>query len=307
MKAAEWKVGGAALLAALFLVLNSCILPPAPPLPPPEEILKALSYTVLQPETTCAELRQDFGLTSLPLADNPGDLSMDYQEAQIPAPDGESLRVWYMPVAEPRGLVVVSCGNTGPMACYLGTAVLLTHDGYSVVIYDYEGFGGSTGTADLLTLKPDLEAVVDWALAQTGSTKVSLFGMSLGSIPTVAVAINRPEVVNAVVVDSPVALGLEIERFGFLVRGRSQEIIAVLDPWLITENIINQMLQPTLVFMDSQDPVTPPDFVAVLVSRAGSQVELVDFEGLGHAAGQFLRTEEYNTHLEEFLAGVWQN
>jgi len=62
-----------------------------------------------------------------------------------------------MPVEPAHGTVIVSPGNSGSMACYLLTAQLLTDDGYSVVIYDYEGFGGSSGQASLETLRPDLE------------------------------------------------------------------------------------------------------------------------------------------------------
>jgi pimeloyl-ACP methyl ester carboxylesterase len=289
-------------LLILPLALPGCV--PAA-LPSADEIRKAVSFTALQPETTCAELRDDFGIDNLPVVDTPDQVGIAYQEYQIPAPDGESLRVWHMPVEHAHGTVIVSPGNSGSMACYLLTAQLLTDDGYSVVMYDYEGFGGSTGQADLETLKPDLEAVFDWTLSNTSATEVTLFGMSLGSIPTVAVAIERAGVVNGVVLDSPVALGLEIERFDFLVRGRSAEIIAVLQSWLLTEQIIAQLYEPLLIFMDGKDPVTPPAQVAVLLERASGPIDLVFFDGLGHAAGQFDQTTEYNAHLAAFLAKIW--
>ena len=303
MAVAAPKPGHAVAAAVVVLLAAGCV--PAPPVPPPEEIRKGLSYVVLQPETTCEELRQDFGLADLPIVENPGEAGIKYEEFQVPAPDGASLRVWYMPVAAPRGTVIVSPGNSGPMACYLFTALLLTRDAYSVVMYDYEGFGGSTGEADLFTLHSDLEAVIEWTLTRTGTPQVSLFGISLGTAPTVAAAIDRPDVVNAVVLDSPFALDQEIERFGFLVRGRTQEIIAVLEPWLVTGNIIDQMQQPALVFVHSADEVTPPATVELMLSRITAPVELVRFEGLGHAEGQFERTDEYNAHLKEFLGQVW--
>jgi hypothetical protein len=45
--------------------------------------------------------------------------------------------------------------------------------------------------------------------------------------------------------------------------------------------------------------------VAVLLERAPGPIDLVFFDGLGHAAGQFERTDEYNAHLAAFLAKVW--
>jgi pimeloyl-ACP methyl ester carboxylesterase len=288
--------------AATVLIIGC---PPPPPPPSADEILKALSYAVLQPQTTCDELRQDFNLEDLPVVDDPGEVNIRYEEFAVPAWDGEVLRVWYMPVDRPQGLVVVSPGNSGSMACYLFTARLLTDDGWSVVMYDYEGFGGSSGSADLLTLRDDLEAVIDWALAQTGSPQLTLFGMSLGTIPTVAAAVDRPDVVNAVILDSPVALDREIERFAYLVRGRSDRIIAALEPWLVTDNVIGALAPPALVFVHSEDKVTPPSTIELMLRNAHGAVEVVKFEGLGHAAGQFLRTEEYNADLVAFLEQVW--
>jgi len=279
-----------------------------PPLPPPEEVLKRLSYAILQPEMSCAELAADFGLDGLPIVDNPAEAGMPYQEVAVTASDNHPLRVWLMPATDSRGIVIVSSGNSGPMSCYLFTADLLTRSGWSAVMYDYEGFGGSGGQASLATLRDDLRAVVDWVVTHTGNPQVSLFGMSLGSIPSIAVAIDQPETVNAVILDSPVALGHEIQRFGFLVRGRWREIMAALSavaPWLLTEQTITQMKQPLLVFVHERDVVTPPQTIATLIARAAGPVELVYFTGLGHAAGQFERTEEYRAHLESFLDRVW--
>jgi hypothetical protein len=291
-----------ALLAGTTLVATGCFLRP---LPPPEEILRVLSYAILQPETTCAELRADFGLEDLPLVDTPDQIGISYEEHRLPTSDGQTLRVWYMPANDQKGVVVVSPGNTGPMPCYLFTAWLLTQTGWTAVMYDYQGFGGSSGQPDLRALRSDLETVVEWVLAETGTGQVTLLGMSLGAIPSVAVAVDRPELVNAVVLDSPVAMGIEIQRFQFLVGGRSEQIIAALDAWLLTENIIDQMRQPVLVFLDEQDTVTPAAAVELLYEQAGGPKQLVRFAGLGHAAGQFVRTDEYRTELDDFLEDVW--
>jgi pimeloyl-ACP methyl ester carboxylesterase len=259
----------------------------------------------LQPEMTCDQLRQDFDLYQLPVVENPGQVGIAYEEHAVPVHGGPILRVWYMPVEQSQGVVVVSPGNSGSMACYLFTAQLLTTDGFSVVLYDYEGFGGSTGTADLFRLRADLDAVIDWTLAQTGSPQLTLFGMSLGTVPTVAAAVERSDAINAVILDSPVSLDQEIERYAQQLGGRSAGIIAVLEPWLMTDNLIGAMRQPGLVFLHSADDVTPPSTVQPMLANAGAAVQVVEFEGLGHAAGQFLETARYNGHLTEFLGQVW--
>ncbi|MEW6249468.1 MAG: alpha/beta fold hydrolase [Planctomycetota bacterium] len=325
------RVGGRRLregAVRLALVLGLVFLagcPQPPPLPEPDELHANLSYAVLQPELTCAELRESYGLEGLPVVDTPAEAGMAYTEHWIPGPEGTTLRAWYIPApaaaaaasglagaalagaASGRGLALISCGNSGSMACYLFTARLLTERGWSAVLYEYEGFGGSTGVPSLNRLRDDLSTVLDWTLAETGLTEVTLVGISLGSIPSVAVAAVRPEAVNGVILDSPIALGAEISRFASLIGGptRVREVIARLEPWLLSEAVIGLVQQPLLIFSHEDDPVAPPDSTRLLYDRAAGPKELVYFAGLDHAAGQFLRTETYAAHLEAFLTRVW--
>lgn len=294
------------LLPGLALTWLAGCLPPVA-LPSPEELVKRLSYAILQPETTCDQLRADLGLEELPRAETPADLGISYEEHLVPVSGDATLRLWYLPGVR-RRTVVVSTGNSGPMTCYLFTARLLHEAGYSVVMYDYRGFGGSSGEPALDNLRADLETVVDWTRARTGNRRVTLFGISLGGIPSVAVAVDRANAVNGVVLDSPVALGQEIERFSFLVRGRSEDIIAGLTsvaPWLITENIIPALTQPLLVYLHGGDQITPPSSVLLLYERASGPKQIVYFLGLDHAAGQFLDTANYVANLVVFLERVW--
>jgi uncharacterized protein len=292
-------------LGLLVLACGACFW--ALPLPPADRLARLLSFAVLQPEITCTQLRNSLQLEDLPVVETPADLGVTYDSDFVLAPNGNPLHIWYMPVADARGAVIVSSGNTGTMACYQFTAYLLTRAGYSTVMYDYEGFGASDGSPALGTLRDDLEAVLDWTRATTGQDAVSLFGISLGSIPTIAVAVDRPDAVNAVVLDSPVAMVSQIERFSGLVGGRTQQVLAALAPWpwLLTEDVIGGMRQPLLVFVHELDSVTPPSTIAMLLANTTCPKTTVLFTGLGHAAGQFRATAEYTAQLTEFLADAW--
>ena len=273
--------------------------------PTPEELSRSLSYAILVPERTCAELRDAFELDYLPLADHPDQIGLNYEEAMVATARGAALRVWYIPAAADRGTVIVSPGAVASMPCYLFIAMLLNQNGWSVVMYDYQGFGGSTSTPELNSLPADLRAVLDWTLKHTGRTQVTLFSMSLGSIPSVAIAIERPEAVNGVVLDSPVALGEEFKRFDVPLGDRFEALMSVLDPVLFSENIIDQMTQPLLVYINDEDYVTPPETIELLYDRAAGPKEVVHFTGLEHAQAQFRDTDEYLAHLESFLETLW--
>ncbi len=274
-------------------------------IPSPAEVLALLNALILDPGTSCAELRDHYGLHNLPLVNDPGDLGLAFEEDGVPNVLGEQLRVWYIPAAAERGVVVVSNGSSGAMQCYLHAAWLLTQMGWTVIMYDYTGFGASSGTASLHTLIPDLTAVTEWAVVRSGRSQVTLLGVSLGTIPSVAVAAERPEWVNAVVLDSPVALGDQIERFGVPLRLPVDEILTSLDPALITERTVFRVRQPLIVFLHGHDRVTTPPQVRKIFARAPGVKELVEFAGLPHAMGQYLATEQYVNRLEPFLAEVW--
>jgi pimeloyl-ACP methyl ester carboxylesterase len=275
------------------------------PLPSADETVAALSGLILDPSKTCAQLRSDFGVYHLPLVDSPAEIGLEFEEHWVSTIDGAVLRVWYLPAELDRGTVVVSPGAAGTVPCFLFTGQLLVENGWSAVLYEYEGFGWSSGEPSLTALRPDLEAVVDWARARTGRGQVTLLGLSLGTIPSVAVAVERPDAVNAVVLDSPVALGAEIERFAFVLGGRAEELIAVLDPMLRSETIIDEMYQPLLVFSHEWDIVTPPETVDLLFELAPGPKDMLRFPQHEHARGQFHSTEAYSQYLDAFLSDVW--
>ena len=270
----------------------------------PAEVVAGLSDLILHPNTTCEELRSRFGL-DLEVVNNPAEAGLSYEEVRIPIDETKSLRAWYMPTEEDLGTVIVSMGDAGNMACYLYTANLLLSNGWSVVMYDYEGFGGSDGTPTLYALSRDLRAVIDWTRNATGRDQVTLMGMSLGSIPSVALAVQYPEAVNAVVLDSPIALRRQIFRFGFLVAGQSVPLVNRLSSDLLSDDLISGLHQPLLIFAHGRDFISDPASVELLFDRAGGRKELVMFPMLGHSSGQFYATGYYVQYLTDFLMRVW--
>jgi uncharacterized protein len=293
------------LALGLALALPGCGFPLIPRPLDKEQVVSALSTIMLAPHTTCDELRRQLGLEQLVPVSAPSELGYEFEEYKIATPDGQFLRVWRIPpYSANRGCVVLSIGATGSMACYLYTAKQLVDSGWTVFLYEYQGFGVSTGSASLTTLKGDLNTVLDWALAVSGENYVTLMGISLGAIPTVSVAIDRPEVVNAVVLDSPVALGEEIERWGVFVGNRTDEILALLDDELATERIISKLRKPLLILVGAEDVVAPPREAQLLFDRAAGPKLMVTFPGVNHALAVFLNTGYYQSELAGFLGAL---
>ncbi len=298
-------------MARLTLGLAAITLAAAPgcapqPFPPKDEIVRTLSAVMLTPELTCAQLRDSFHLPDLEPVNTPAEIGLAYEEHWVLGEDGNVLHVWRLPASLKRGTVVISIGAAGDMSCYLFPARLLVNNGWNVVLYEYEGFGLSEGVPSLTSLTADLETVVDYVRSLASLPRVTLMGISIGSIPSVAVAVNRPDAVNAVILDSPVAMGPTLARYGgFLLGSRISDVAAALDEELFSEAIIGDMRQPLLVFSGQADGLTPPDAVDMLFQRAGGPKQIVAFPGLDHALGPYINTALYTFAIDTFLTGVW--
>ena len=92
-------------------------------------------------------------------------------------------------------ILMYNHGNAANMDVYYPRAQLLYHTGgqsrYGVLMFDYRGFGLSTGTSTEKSLSADVSACLKW-LKSHGLTedRLILYGFSLGSIPSVDLAAN---------------------------------------------------------------------------------------------------------------------
>ncbi len=293
------------LLIALAAAVPGCA--PAP-LPAPVDAKAAnrvISTVLLNPTVTCAELRTGFDLEYLPLAATPDEIGLDYEEIFLTAPDGVNLRVWRINAALDRGTVVFSMGSVGEMPCYLFTTRLLAGLGWNVVMYEYRGFGKSGGEADLTTMTDDLDLVLDWVLASDHHEQVTLFALSIGTLPSIDVAAGRPDDINGVILDSPVALGELLKAYGNLLRNQLETFLELLDPRIVSEDTIGDVPVPMLFLVGGSDTLTGPTSIATLYERAAEPKRLVTFPGIGHARSRFLETGRYTAEVESFLSEIW--
>lgn len=293
----------AVVWAALVWGVSGCGVGVVPP--PGDDLSTALSQTILFPQLTCENLRSFFKLEYLPLVENPGERGFAYEEHYLLTPNDQIIRVWYVPTKLNRGTVLLSPGNSGPMQCYLFIPWKLSELGWSVVMYEYQGFGYSTGVPSLDSLAPDLETVLDWSRDYLGLERVTLMGISLGTVPSTAIAAKRPEAVNGLILDSPFSLPGEFERISFLLTARAGDYIARLDSDLLTDQTIGGVRCPTLIYLHENDVLTPIATVRAVLNSAPPDTEIVTFANLDHARGAYYDTGTYLFHADRFLAGAW--
>jgi pimeloyl-ACP methyl ester carboxylesterase len=275
------------------------------PLVSTEDFPKFVSKWALSPHVTCEQLKTTFGVPELTTVRDPAEIGLPFEEACAPTAAGERLRVWYIPAQPDRGTVLLAYGAIGELPCYLLIAKNLVAAGWSVVMYDYQGFGGSTGKPSLSSLLVDHDAALDWALTRTGRPHVTLMGVSIGTLPSVAQAARRPEAVNALVLDGVLSLRAQLEQFWFLIGGRTREYLDLFDPALRLEEQITHAWQPIQAFVYGRDEWTSSKKVRSVLARAATQPQIHEFPALAHARGPYLSTQTYFAELDAFLTQVW--
>ncbi|RDK40393.1 protein bem46 [Aspergillus phoenicis ATCC 13157] len=117
----------------------------------------------------------------------------DYEDLQIPTPDGESLHALFIRPSRKRIgqniTVLMFHGNAGNIGHRIPIAKVLQDVlGCNVLMVEYRGYGLSTGTPDETGLKVDAQTGLEYIQQrpETRDSKIVVYGQSLGG----AVAIN---------------------------------------------------------------------------------------------------------------------
>ncbi len=116
----------------------------------------------------------------------PERLGLPAEEVEFWSRGGGKLRGWLLRGTK-RGTVVFCPGNSGNVSSHLEYVRLVLRTGYSLLAFDYRGFGRSDGEADLCTIVQDVEDACAFIASHTRES-YALFGLSLGAGAALAAA-----------------------------------------------------------------------------------------------------------------------
>ena len=124
---------------------------------------------------------------------SPEEAGLSHEVVAFPNETNETLRGWFIRSETANQTVLFCMGNTGNISGMLLYARLLADGGFNVLLFDYQGFGGSTGVASALSLRGDTLAAFDYLTNERGisAENIGVFGVSLGSPLAIAVAAER--------------------------------------------------------------------------------------------------------------------
>ncbi|HVJ75608.1 MAG TPA: alpha/beta fold hydrolase [Casimicrobiaceae bacterium] len=256
--------------------------------------LSALGYLLLLGALYVGQESLIFPGTPLP-ADHRFAFDQPFEEIRVPVA-GATLDALLFRQSAPRGLVFYLHGNRGNVETWTTGLDFYRRVNYDLFIFDYRGYGRSTGrNQDERQLDADVRAAWDAIAPRYRDKPIVIYGRSLGT--GLAVRLARDVAPRLLVLVAPytslVAAGQRaypfVPAFLFKYPLRSDEAIA-------------EVKSPVLLMHGTRDRLIPPSDSEALRALVRSSAELVLIEDAGHS--DIHRFPTYLDALAERLARI---
>ncbi len=228
----------------------------------------------------------------------PADFGLEFETVRLSTDDAETLHGWYLPAPSSRGVILYFRGNAGTMSHRKKALLGLAPLGLDILIFDYRGYGESTGETDEAGTYADAAAAWRHLTNERQWTpdRVVIWGRSLGG----AVALGLAESVQpaAVVLESTFTSlpDLAVELYPFLDRDD-------VDIGYRSLARIGSVTAPLLYAHSPEDELIRYHHGAALFAAAASSTKaFVRMEGT-HNAGH-LTSPTYGDEVQAFLQRV---
>jgi uncharacterized protein len=209
----------------------------------------------------------------------PAQAGLGYEDVAIATGDGERLHGWWVPTPAPTAVahVLLCHGNAGNVGDRVIHAALLCAAGLDVLLFDYRGYGRSTGRPSEPGTYRDAHAARSQLLArpEVNPDRVVYLGESLGGAVALALAVTHPPA------------GLVLMSTFTSVRDMARRHYPLVPPALVPDAYpslrrIRELRAPLLVIHGDRDEIVPPLHAETLFEAAPHPKRLHMIEGVGH-------------------------
>jgi len=229
----------------------------------------------------------------------PAALGLAFEEVYFQAEDGIQLHGWYIPAPQARATVLFCHGNAGNISHRLDSIRIFHGLGLNVFIFDYRGYGTSSGRPGEKGIALDAGAAWQWLtqVKRADPARLIIFGRSLGAAVAAELACSRAAA--AVILESAFT---SYPDFG-----------AELYPWLPVRLIaeyryatiehVTALRIPILVVHSPDDELVPFRHGRAIFEACAQPKYFLEISG-GHNEGFLLSGDQYVRGLDSFISSA---
>lgn len=227
----------------------------------------------------------------------PAEAVLDYQDLWFEAVDGVRLHGWLVPAEKNSPLILFCHGNAGNVSHRVDNIRRLHDIGLSVFIFDYRGYGQSSGRITEAGFYLDTEAAYLKAREHVdrAGVKLVIFGRSLGGI-------------------AAVHLGSQYRSSGLILESTFTHMASMAAvhfplpvPGKLLQNRLNALdkiggIQAPILFLHGDvDDIVPIELGRELFDAAKAPKEFITLEGAGHNDTYFVGGQQYFNKIKSFV------
>jgi uncharacterized protein len=230
------------------------------------------------------------------LEGTPSDIGLRFTNLKLKTPDRLDISAWYIPARNSRGVILYCHGNAGNISHRLPLIRLFNRMRLDVLIFDYRGFGQSSGSPSEEGTYIDAETAWDYLVntLRIKPGKILLYGHSLGGAVATEMALRHK------------AGGLIIDSGFKSVAERAGEMFPIFPVDLMVrhryasiEKIGNSRM-PKLIIHSQMDELIPFEHGMALFKRAAGPKRFLKLKG-GHDDGALASGKLYIDTLDTFI------
>ncbi len=229
----------------------------------------------------------------------PTEIGLDFEEVRITTADRIELHGWYVAAGAGAPTVLFCHGNAGNISHRLDWLEIFHDMGLAVFLFDYRGYGQSSGTPDEKGTYLDAQAVWDY-LTNTkrhSPKSVVIFGESLGG--PIAANLAKDVLPGALVLASTFTSVPDLaSNFYWFLPVR---LLARFH--YPTAEYMARVHVPTLVIHSRTDEIVPFSHAEAIFRRANERKQLLEIRG-DHNSALLVSRQQITEGMRRFLEAV---
>ena len=225
----------------------------------------------------------------------PSQLGLPYEDLYLKTSDNVRINAWFLKNPKAKSTILFAHGNAGAMSDRLMRTKFFYDLGLNVLVFDYRGYGNSSGKPTEQGVYLDAQAAYDYLKTRkdVDMNHVIAYGSSLGGVVAVDLATKRP--VTVLILDSAFTSARDVARLfypylpRFMIRLKLDAV-----------GKIRYLIMPKLIIHSPDDRVIPYFMGQRLFAVAAEPKEFIISSG-GHNEIQIISDHKTGNAFRQYL------